>query len=634
MSREISEVVDVVFQGEDVLVSIRKPKPPGKLVPYGRVTEYIRSLNLKDVDYEILKKIYKNPDQFPQKFAKNPEVLKNKEPDKPKEVRLSKNIYTLDDLVSLIFHGDDVFIKIDKPVPPKRLTPYGRITEFLGSFNLREVDYNTLRTVYKNPGAEMIEIAKRSFEQIQTEKFTIEISEDRLTCYVTLSPVKESEPLPEAEQILNEMESQNVVYGLQQYVIKKALHTRAFNKKIIAAKGIYPIPGEDEKINLSIPADNRLNDIVLKLSDSDLFEKFEFVTTVKSDDRIAEIEPLTKGTNGATVHGDRVFTIPGLPLEHKGRNVNVKGRELTAAIDGRPLMTSKGLEVEPVLVLREAREKEIRFTGSIKVRGDLSLCPLVQATGDIEVHGVVTESSLVAGRNIVIHENILSRPDKSIVAGGDFISRHVSYAKVIAENIFIVSTAFNSELTALNSIVTIDPDSRVVGGHLRAGLKADISIIGNESKASTKVSVSTPEILRKYKQKIISVYDPVIEKIKNKRESYKKKLSKLEELKKRPGEKYPSAYNWLYSLFFSEMKRCDDKLSQIAQLQAAIKEENLFTQKGTLKTGQIFPSTTLYMGHDVLEIEERTGMKRFVIEESKIRETDKENSENDRSFEI
>lgn len=526
---------------------------------------------------------------------------------------------SIEDLIEFIHNGEDVFIKIHKPSHEDEALPYGKVSEYIRSHKFRDVDYSAVKMAYKQGGRDPVRIAKRPIGFGYTSRFIIEISDDKMSCYLTLLPPRDREQMTDPSIIVGELKKKGIILGINESEISKAIDNKIFKTKIIIASGKCPVPGNDARLKHIVPCYPNLSHLKSKYSTLELLEKFELLKPVKPGDVTALLEPATAGTPGITMFGNNVSTVKGEPLEIVASNMELKENKLIAKTNGHVILTKTGLEIEPIFLVNNIeKQRKIRYDGSIKIMCDVESRLIVEATGDIEIHGVVSDTTLYAGRNIFIHGNLISSYSESIIAGDDFFARNVSNANITAENILVMSTILNSELTAYSSVSTLDKDGKISGGHTRAGLSVKCGTIGNETGVNTRISVATPEIIAKFKTQILSPYTRAIDDNKNYKTKILKKIEHVENMQKQPGEKEPAIYNKLVCLFKLKLEQYEHKISRLYKEIVKIKDPKFTLITGDITADRFYPNTFLAMGISKRKINDLKEKVRYYVKDSNI----------------
>jgi uncharacterized protein (DUF342 family) len=181
---------------------------------------------------------------------------------------------------------------------------------------------------------------------------------------------------------------------------------------------------------------------------------------------------------------------------------------LAAAINGQPVEIPGGMMVEPVFTVPAVSmaSGNINFDGTVSVKGDVAKGMSVNATGDIEVDGVVEMASLEAGGDIVIKGGVIGALGKkdaashSIRCGHHFVAGYTQNVRIESgDTIEIRDTAIQCELIAVNCIVVGSKGrGSIVGGHHQATLSVRAKQIGSPQRVKTHIEIGVNPAMHKH----------------------------------------------------------------------------------------------------------------------------------------
>ncbi len=607
MMLSIEEYVQVSHHGGDVYIRMSKPHSDAKLPSYGMVTEFIRSKDFEDVDYAAIKGAYKKPGGDPVKFAKSATA--------PAQPTMTSSI---EEVLVVSYQGKDVYIKINKPHPDARLPSYGMVTEFIRSKDFEDVNYKAVKGAYKKPGGDPVKFAKRTTELGKTSRFVIEITEDKMTCYVTLLPPRERESMINADAIVTEIKSKGVKCEIRETDINNTVDNKIFKKKIVAAKGSEPVPGKDSRLEPVARVFTTLVDNIHECASSSLFEKFELIHPVKAGDVVAKVYPPESGITGVDIFGNVMPSIDGYPLENTGANTEIQDGGVIAKTSGCAIRTEAGFEIEPLLSVDNVMNRELKHDGSIIILGDAEYCSLIEATGDIEIHGIVSNSALKAGRNIFIHGNVMSREEVTVKANHDFLCKNISNAAITAENVFVLFTILNSSVNASRAVHTLEKTGKIVDSLINAGLSVNSGAIGDEKASRTIVNVATPNAINQFRNDYVAYFNNKIDSVKNDKNHIAMKLDQLNKHMSASGITYPEANKKLYDMIKLELDKCDQEITNLSREIAGVKSPRFKPTRGEVIADAFYPGTVISLWTSSRDITEYKEKLRYHLKEANI----------------
>lgn len=218
------------------------------------------------------------------------------------------------------------------------------------------------------------------------------------------------------------------------------------------------------------------------------FKEQNNIINVKKDEHLATVISPTAGENGMTVKGAVLNASPGREVQIKrGENVRVTPTKMYyAEVDGHVVFKNNLLAVSPVYVVKKNVDYSvgnIRFTGTVHVKGDVLSGFTVEAGENIIVEGVVNSALLVAKGDIILNKGVVANGKGRIIAGNNVILEYSNQAYIEAKGDIIVNKyAFNSTLLSGKSISAESDGCVLAGGKIQAyeSIKAyQIGTVGN-----------------------------------------------------------------------------------------------------------------------------------------------------------
>ncbi len=514
--------------------------------------------------------------------------------------------------------GGKVLITVKNPPPEVKLPSYGKLTEFIRSKNYLDVDFAALKRAYKNPGRGPDKFARLPTGLGITSRFIIDISENGMTCYVTLLPPREKEALVYADAVFTEIKNKGVKSEAIEDNIKNALNDKIFKKKIVASLGTDPLPGKDGTIEPTDPVFSNLSGQISMFATKKTFDRFRLIRPIKVGEIAAKIHPPSAGISGSNVFGDAIPSIDGDRAVATGHNIEISGDKVLSKINGCIAITETGVDVEPLLLAKNIQNWNKKHEGSIVIMGDVDNCLLIEASGDIEIHGTAANSNLKAGRNIFVHGHIMTNHDNNIIAGGDILSENISNASIVADNLFVLSTILNSDVKALGTVQTLEKTGKIIGGRISSCSMVKTGAIGSEKSGDTKVSVATPKLIKQEREHLLDNLIIRIGLINKNKELMVLKLKTLKELMdKTLGSKF-GGYNKIIELIKLEIEKCEGKISDLYKEIVKVKDPSHISTSGEVIADVYYPGTVISLGNSSRNINVPKHNTRFYIKESNV----------------
>ncbi|ENO76612.1 DUF342 domain-containing protein [Thauera sp. 63] len=370
-------------------------------------------------------------------------------------------------------------------------------------FRLRTNAVTTLITQY-NAGGRVIdlEIADAVDGALQ-----ITTSPDSMEARLTITPAEGGRAVTK-DDVLEQLAGRGIYEGVRVEEINRAI-AAGIAQEVVIARGREPVDGEDGRLEYLLP-ETRARVPNIRPSGRTDYRDLGEIQVVREGDALMRRHPPTAGTPGLDVTGRPIPPTPGRDQRFASglRGVRAQAEDpdlLVAASDGQPVRVRGGMMVEPVYTVDtvDMTTGNIRFDGTVKVRGDVKAGMRIEASGDIEIGGVVEPATLDAGGNIVVKSGVLGASNKKdsanhrIHCDGSFSATYAQQARIEAgDSIFIDDLAMQCTLRAKNHIrIGNRRRGHVIGGVLHATLSIQARVIGAPNRIRTELEIGPDNTL-------------------------------------------------------------------------------------------------------------------------------------------
>lgn len=349
-----------------------------------------------------------------------------------------------------------------------------------------------LASYHKGSAVEALRIA-----EMADGSFEVTLSEDAMQAVLTLKPPCGGEAVS-SDTIMQHLAEMGILSGVDQAALADAVIAESA-EGVVVARGREPAHGKDGSLERLLPEARNRAPKVSETGQVD-YRDLGDILVVHPGEALMRRHPPTTGVPGRTLIGAILPAREGKAVMFGG---NLPGTAmsaddpdlLTAAITGQPVEVRGGMMVEPVLVIEAVTmaSGNIKFDGSVVIRGDVSAGMHVEASGDIEVGGVVELSALDAGGSIVVRGGIiggLGRKDSAVLSVRAQVNVEVGYAQnarvEAGDCIVIDDTAVQCELIAANHIL-VGRKKRgcLIGGRHQATLSVTAKEVGSAQRVAT-----------------------------------------------------------------------------------------------------------------------------------------------------
>ncbi|PKG85657.1 hypothetical protein CXF85_02365 [Colwellia sp. 75C3] len=288
------------------------------------------------------------------------------------------------------------------------------------------------------------------------------------------------------------------------------------------AKGVLSTAGIDGYIKYLVddPSERILAPKELDNGNVDMRELGDLVF-VKAETKLAMLIKPTAGINGFNIVGKVIEAVPGKVCvieEAEGSSfLDEKNNIIIAAIDGMPKHLDNSVSVSNLLEIEDidVGTGNIRFDGSIFVKGNVREGMELYASEDIVIGGVVESAMISSGGNISIAQGVIGRQisiedelENSVVlhANGDVIAQFVQYADIFAKNdIKVAQYISHSQIIVegnlwVGNIDNEKADGKIFSTFVHTGGVVNVGTLGSAGGALTHINfnywVDTVEELR------------------------------------------------------------------------------------------------------------------------------------------
>lgn len=255
-----------------------------------------------------------------------------------------------------------------------------------------------------------------------------------------------------------------------------------------------PLDGEDARIDWAVK--NPLDQAPSDDTEASHYER-SGVVLVKEGQVLAHVTEPTAGTDGRDVRGRVVKARPGkaLPIQIDTSSIyrNDQG-QWVSTMDGMLRCSAGRLQVRPLVDIAgnvDFSTGNIRFHGSVRVKGDVLDRFVIEAGGDIEVFGTIEAAHLTAKGSLIARGGIAAYPDGIITVDADVTARYIENARIaVGGNVVAERTIMNSEMKVAGNVAV--PRGALAGGTLTLGGRLEAAVLGTPAGAQTRIAFSDP----------------------------------------------------------------------------------------------------------------------------------------------
>jgi uncharacterized protein len=295
------------------------------------------------------------------------------------------------------------------------------------------------------------------------------------------------------EDILLALGQRGITYGIDYTKIEDIVSNGTGEVMEPIAQGKYPEAGSDGWYEYFFDTEVKPAPTLLENGSVD-YQNIKWFEMVKKGQCIASYHKAAIGSEGINVYGR---TIPGLrgkevpAISGTGFKILPDGLTYVADLDGKIEMKDGKIEITEVLILDSVNGAvgNIKFSGSIYIKGSVSDNVEIQCGKDLLVDGFVESAVIKTGGNIVIRKGNNAGGRGYIEAGGSIMGKFFENTRVAARKDIKSNYCLNSILSAGEHIEVSGISGSIAGGSATAGDMIQSYNIGNSAEIATAIKV-------------------------------------------------------------------------------------------------------------------------------------------------
>lgn len=329
---------------------------------------------------------------------------------------------------------------------------------------------------------------------------SIEISKDKMAAslyvFETMESINKNQEKLIA-QINTALSEYNITYGILELDLNKIVPGKAY----LIAEGKLPIKGEDAVIKyLDIP---ERKPVIGEDGKADYFE-MNFIYEIKEGDWLGEKLLPKPGIEGINIHGESISAPVGkdallkydpksayeveeddkIVLYAKTNGVVEQRQGVISVNHHLPIDGNVGVETG-----------NIKFNGSVSIKGTVMNGFSVIATGDISIEGAegITAAKLIQSTegDVYIKGGIFGVGETEVEAHGSIYVKHVNDANLFAKKDIVIGYYSLGSYLSANSILIDERKGKIIGGKAVAKDVIVTAISGNHLERRTELIIES-----------------------------------------------------------------------------------------------------------------------------------------------
>lgn len=365
---------------------------------------------------------------------------------------------------------------------------------------------------------------------------SVEVSKDELHGTITVDAPAMSGAEASFELIERSLKAQGIRCGIDEAKINEFIDNPVYSTPFEVATAIMPENGKDAYVQYNFETDKSK----LKARESESgnvdFKELNNIQNVVKGQTLAVKIAATRGKGGKTLYGHYLEAQNGKDIQVTlGQNVEFDkdGVTILASVDGQVIFENGKVSVEPLLMLDAVNIKtgNIKFVGSVVIKGAVEDGFDVRATGTIDVGGTVGKCNIESENgDVIIHQGCFGKNEGSIKAGKSLWCKFVQEMKIEVEhNVVATDSLMNCDITAMKNIVVYGKKAQITGGTLFATEEICARTLGSSGGGtSTTLSVGIDPRAKKKLDDLLESQSELVKELEN----LEMDISTLENMKK------------------------------------------------------------------------------------------------------
>jgi len=324
----------------------------------------------------------------------------------------------------------------------------------------------------------------------------VQVSSDGLEATLTfkLPDGKNEVPKFSAQQLLGFLNAANVSFGIDQEAIARLADSPVYGRPVKVAEGSAQQQGVPGYFEYCFDTAVNRKPTIRPDGTAD-YMSIKTIETVKEGDVIAIYHPAVPGSRGMSVRGQILEPKPVRdlpPLIGRGFDRSSDNLTYTAKIDGKIEVNQGKISVSPVHEVQGdvgIETGNIKFNGDVIVHGGVHDGAVIDAAGNVIIHGLIEECDIHAGKDLFLLSGVKGNEKTVIDCKGSITAQFVEYAIVTCAGNITADYFFKSKISCDGRVELNGNNASIIGGYVSAVQGIEVNDIGNAFGTITNVAV-------------------------------------------------------------------------------------------------------------------------------------------------
>lgn len=326
-----------------------------------------------------------------------------------------------------------------------------------------------------------------------SSRMVVSIGHNSMEAYLTL----ESGYDHKIEEIVSVLELQGIKKGIDRNIIEKMISNLVYDKPILIAKGKKPGEGKDGYYEFKVRGN--MPRIPKELPDGSVdYQNIGYFEQVEAGQVLAIYHEAEYGEEGYDVLGNVIAARKGIDkpiLTGKGFLLLEDKKTYVAAFQGKVEINGSEMIVSRLCVLEDVTLStgNVKFPGSILVRGYVGSGVVLEADEDIAVEGNVEGATIRAKGNIMLKSGMMGNEKGCLEAEGKISGKFFESVTIRSRQSVFANYVMNCNIDAEGRVVISGNKGAIIGGYTQSVQGINAYQLGNIAEVRTAVRLGMTE---------------------------------------------------------------------------------------------------------------------------------------------
>ncbi|HPO48879.1 MAG TPA: FapA family protein [Spirochaetota bacterium] len=440
---------------------------------------------------------------------------------------------TIDGYFKIRYRDGCATLTVFAPIDGGREVYAEDVVKRMKLLNIPKIEYDLIKKIVNEATGKPFSISPWPRGEEFRPDIKVRVSEDKIRAFVEVCSPKNGVTEATADDILFELETNNVRYGIDIDKINEIALKKIYGKEVEVASGLLPSDEENEYYKPLFDT-NPGKPFLADEYDRINLKELNFIQNKKSGEEVAVIYPKKEGRNGIDVFGEIIpFNKDERLKPAYGENLQISsdGDKILTIIDGHCYLDKNTILIEPLAVFDNVDYKSgnVDFIGSVLINQSVTDGFYIKAKGSIQIGQSVGKVRLESEKDIILKAGINGSGEGTIICKGDLYAKFIEGANIVCHgNLFVEEAIMNSNVKVDKNAILVGRRAEIISGSLIVGNSLRCKKFGNVSNTKT---IATLGIIPEKFEMIEELLNN-IENMKNKIIEIENNIQRLEKTKK------------------------------------------------------------------------------------------------------